>query len=377
MRVWSRDRFDAAGKITLEMAASALRRDASQEMKERMCSEIKDDRQAVRLKMREQVHELLRMGAEITKMSYACPSTHGSRACTSPKTMRESFINDGSPHNIKCLHWIFDQLPFGTHRDVLSQRRSHMDLAVDKVKREMNITWESTKDGGDGKRNCLENCYAKMLNDKKQTIIKEEGTTHRRKPVVRRPKTAAEAGYAKHYKKGKTMYSWSSNVEGNHSVSQEREEVKGRPKLLTTVCDLLLDGKVNYDDDDDWMQWNTAAKLRILTRPSTAPPMDPYFVVKHRVRESVATPISSLAISSGEAMAARPVSASSEVVDETPESNYDSDVTLQMGTKEQLEKWKRAQGIDLGTSAAEEGDSSGIPGTLEDSSDGRMKVMQR
>jgi hypothetical protein len=58
----------------------------------------------VRLKMREQVHELLHMGSDITQMTYTCPSTHASRACVSPKNMRESYINDGSPYNIKCIH---------------------------------------------------------------------------------------------------------------------------------------------------------------------------------------------------------------------------------------------------------------------------------
>ena len=220
MRIWSQDRFDASGKITLGMAARALRREATQEMKESMVTQLDEDRQAVRLKMRDQVHELLRMGSEITNMTYKCPSSVGSRACVTPRTMRESYIQDGGEYNIKCIHWIFHQLPFGTHSDVLPQRKSHMDLSVEKVEREMGITWSPTMQGGkESERNCLQNCYSKMLNDKKQTIIKEEGSTHGRKPWVRHPRNAAVAGNVSHYKKGKTMYYWSSKTEGKRSVS--------------------------------------------------------------------------------------------------------------------------------------------------------------
>jgi hypothetical protein len=66
-RVWSPDRFDAAGKITMEMAAGALRRDATQDMKEKMQLRLAIERQQVKLKMKEQVEEFMRLGADITK----------------------------------------------------------------------------------------------------------------------------------------------------------------------------------------------------------------------------------------------------------------------------------------------------------------------
>jgi hypothetical protein len=117
---------------------------------------------------------------------------------------------------------MFSELPFATHQDVLQQRKSHMDLAVERVKREMNVTWAPARgEGGGSHRNCLQQVHSKMLNDKKQTIIKEEGTSHKRKPMVRRPKSVAAAGNAAHYKRGKNMFSWCSKEEGEHSVSLE------------------------------------------------------------------------------------------------------------------------------------------------------------
>ena len=80
----------------MEMAARALRRDATHEMKEKMQMQLGKERQLVRLKMKEQVHELLRMGTDITKMTYIGPHSDAPTACVTPKSMSDSFIKDGS-----------------------------------------------------------------------------------------------------------------------------------------------------------------------------------------------------------------------------------------------------------------------------------------
>jgi hypothetical protein len=79
--------------------------------------------------------------AEVTKMTYKCKHTNAERQCITPKNMRLSYIYNGSLTNVKRIHWIFHELPLGTHQDVLPQRRSHMDMVVKKVERAMNITW--------------------------------------------------------------------------------------------------------------------------------------------------------------------------------------------------------------------------------------------
>jgi hypothetical protein len=53
------------GKITMEMASSALRRDATQEMKG--YSKLDESINKLHLKMRGEQDELLRMGADITR----------------------------------------------------------------------------------------------------------------------------------------------------------------------------------------------------------------------------------------------------------------------------------------------------------------------
>jgi hypothetical protein len=99
-----------------------------------------------------------------------------------------------------------------------------MDVVVEKAEREMNITWATGEEqGGSSLKNCLQQIHAKMLNDKKQTIAKEEGTRHGRKPIVRRPKTLAASGCSEHCRKGKTLCFWSSKQEGEHSASNKEK----------------------------------------------------------------------------------------------------------------------------------------------------------
>jgi hypothetical protein len=65
-----------------------------------------------------------------------------------------------------------------------------MDLVVTKVERAMNITWAKNKEGKTScHRNCIQHPYSKVLNDKKQSIIKVDGSQHKIRPLVRCPKS--------------------------------------------------------------------------------------------------------------------------------------------------------------------------------------------
>jgi hypothetical protein len=275
-----------------------------------MIYKLREDRQCVRVIMKAEVEDLMRLGADICQMTHRCAHTNSPRTCVSAKDMRDSWVQDGSTRNIKCLHWIFNQLPYGTHQDVLRQRRSHMDLAVEKVERQMKITWAPMKDGETkSHRNCLQHVYSKILNDKRQTIIKQEGTEHKRKPMVRHPKTQAAANKilgrpAATYKKGKVMFYWSSKKEGeevNHLVSSE---VMNDLLVEVKIANNSIIQQVDYDNDVDWNEWNEKAKMRILLKTNPTPPMAQYFI-DPRLGGSVSTPVSSLTaskstISSGE-----------------------------------------------------------------------------
>jgi hypothetical protein len=61
---------------------------------------------------------------------------------------------------------------------------------------------------------------------------------------------------------------------------------------LTPVLD--FDIQVNYDNDNDWSQWNMAAKRRILMDSTTTPTSAPYFINPNIIGGS-ATCVSSLA----------------------------------------------------------------------------------
>ena len=121
---------------------------------------------------------------------------------------------------MKCIHWIFHELPVETHKGVMAKQRTHMDMVVARVEREMNITWATKKEGESKRhRNCIQHTYSRIMNEKKQTIVKEEGNTHKRRPMVRHPRTYEASGCAPNYKKGMKQYYWQSKSEGENVVS--------------------------------------------------------------------------------------------------------------------------------------------------------------
>ena len=227
--IWIRERFKPWGSIKSDTALSSLPRGASEEMINAMILKLESDRAQVQAMMKEEVEALMRLGAQITKMVFFDKSTGTMRLCVTPKNVRDSFIKDGSNLNMKRFHWIFHELPLGTHQDVLPQRKNHMDLSVDKITSAMNVTWAPKKEGEIKRhKNCIEHIYAKTLNEKRQTAIKTEGTNHKRNPVIRHPKSLAEAKGARNYKRGKIMYYYRSEDDGECLVSKETQVRKHR-----------------------------------------------------------------------------------------------------------------------------------------------------
>jgi hypothetical protein len=97
-----------------------------------------------------------------------------------------------------------------------------MDLVAGKVERAMNITWAGKKEGETSShRNCLQHSYSKILNDKKQTIIKVDGSQYKIRPLVRCPKTQKESNGNPHYKRGKKIFYWHTKADGIHWVSED------------------------------------------------------------------------------------------------------------------------------------------------------------
>jgi hypothetical protein len=117
----------SSGVVTEEMARRQLRIGAEDDLVEMMRRRIMEDHKKVKGMVMEELESLMRLGAEVTGMTYQCKSTGTKRMCITPKDIRSSYIQDGGNLNVKCIHWIFHELPYGTHEDVLTQRMSHMN----------------------------------------------------------------------------------------------------------------------------------------------------------------------------------------------------------------------------------------------------------
>ena len=120
------------------------------------------ERNQVRSIIKMEVEKLMRFGADVTQMTYNDKSTGSVLSCVNPKSIRESYTQDGGLVNVKRLHWIFCELPFGTHQDVLPRRQTHQD----------QITWAAKKEGETSShKNCIQHTYSKIMKDKRHTVM--------------------------------------------------------------------------------------------------------------------------------------------------------------------------------------------------------------
>ena len=161
----------------------------------------------------------MRFGADVTQMTYNDKSTGSVLSSVIPKSIRESYTQDGGFFlvNVKRLHWIFCELPFGTHQDVLPRRQTHQELVIARVVQAMQITWAAKKEGETANhKNCIQHTYSKIMNDKRHTVM--DKTSHGRHPMVRHPKTFEASGRDPKYKRGMKQFYWQSQSEGKHMV---------------------------------------------------------------------------------------------------------------------------------------------------------------
>ncbi len=90
-------------------------------------------------------------------------------------------------------------------------RDTHGDLVVKHVMECMNLTWGPKKEGETSAHtNCIAHMYSRIMNEKKQTIVKKgDANTHNRIPGVRSLRNM----------KGSAYFYLSNGVEGRQMVS--------------------------------------------------------------------------------------------------------------------------------------------------------------
>jgi hypothetical protein len=201
-----------ASRITETVARLSLPSSAKDKHVAGMIIKLEGEREAVKTLVRGEADKLLRLGAEITGMSFYRHNPLLKEPCVTPRNMRASFCQDGSHENMKKFHFVFHELPEGTHRDVMMHRESHGDVVVRNVMRKLNVTWGPKREGETvAHTNCIAHMYSRIMNEKKQTIVRKgDANTHNRIPFVRRPKNM----------KGATFFYMNDGGEGKHLVSE-------------------------------------------------------------------------------------------------------------------------------------------------------------
>jgi hypothetical protein len=89
---------------------------------------VNADKKDVKAICKREIEKLMKMGADITKMTHTCKLSGFQRLCTTPTEMRKSWCEGKGDDNVKPLLWIFHQLPWGTHQAITLRERTHQDL---------------------------------------------------------------------------------------------------------------------------------------------------------------------------------------------------------------------------------------------------------
>ncbi len=187
-----------------------------------MMERIEAERTQVRSLVREEIEKMMKMGAEISGMTYNSTASYNQeRECTKPDHMRASFKQNGDADNIQKIHFIFHELPGRTYEDIMMKRQSHKEYVCQMVERKMLIQWTTpTVDVTSAHRNCIQRVYIRIFNDKKMSVCRPHyGCSHNKYPCVKKPKTFKQSGNSVNYKKGEQIFCWKSPTEGMVEVS--------------------------------------------------------------------------------------------------------------------------------------------------------------
>jgi hypothetical protein len=184
-------------------------------------AEIANDKKDVSNICKREIDKLMRMAAEITGMTHKCRLSGVQRLCSRPSEMRKSWCEDGGARNIKQVLWMFHQLPWRTHQAITIRERNHQDLVEEMVMDELHIDFEAAEGERDHRtRNCIQQTYSKMLNNRKQDIMKKgHGNYKDIQAGIKQPSTSKEKCNGKKHKRSKSVFYWRGNdTQGNVQV---------------------------------------------------------------------------------------------------------------------------------------------------------------
>jgi hypothetical protein len=208
--LWYWNHFDHKGETTPEMATRYIPTiNPKEEDINYMIQKINKDKSACFKEIKEHVESLISLGSEITQFQFRDRSTSSWRICFTPNNMRTAWCDSASADNVKRIHWIFHQLPHKTYQDSTFMGKNHQEVVVDLVMKKLNIEWvsEPGKKRSKQHKNCIAKYYAKVLNDKKQTVLKKDnGNPHNTMAFLKRPTEFRSRKEQKKYKREKTCF---------------------------------------------------------------------------------------------------------------------------------------------------------------------------
>jgi hypothetical protein len=213
--------------------------DTNQEMLQRL-EIIADDKIMVGRICKREIEDLMEFAADVTQMEYVDKSAPVAKICKTFPQMRWSLCLNPTERNMKRLHWMFHQLPWTTHKECTLKGKTHQDLVEDRVLDEMNLAFLD-EPSDYKKRNCIQQMYSKVMNNKKQDIMRKGGgNVLEVQAFLKCPSHKNQALKEKKKSRSKTVFYWSKKNEvGNTEVFEVIYRwclIQNQKKRILTNC---------------------------------------------------------------------------------------------------------------------------------------------
>lgn len=225
-KMWSSRRFSAYGQMNYKNCMNIMGEeqiDTNQQMLQRLEIIANDKIEATRICKRE-IESLMEFAADVTQMEFVDKQAPVTRICKTPAQMRWSLIQNPTEKNMKILHWMFHELPWSTHKECTLKGKTHQDLVEERVMDEMNCSFLDDEPTNHKKRNCIQQLYSKLMNNKKQDIMRKGGgNIWEVQAFLKRPIHHDKTMKDKKYSRSKTVFYWSKKNDAG--ITQQYEVI--------------------------------------------------------------------------------------------------------------------------------------------------------
>jgi hypothetical protein len=202
---WRWDRFNARKVTTVAWASrNCVGLDSGVASKhQEMQKQVMEEQKYADNIIVSELHEMLRIAATITGMTYHCKRTQHNLACVTHKDIRLSWLQDGSKENLQRLVWIFYY--YGMEINKIARALTHCEWVESKVLTALNVRYVHLAELPKGQNTCVQQLYSHRFNHLRTNIMRR---TPERKhlSMIKKEQPKVNGLFQRNFKRGKSTF---------------------------------------------------------------------------------------------------------------------------------------------------------------------------